>query len=219
MPKQLQWAIGGLALLIVGFVALQIYLHVDMKNFRAELDSGPEIKTETPTTPNVVVSEEKPEDVPGFKWVRHGDHWDKVPVSKPDETRIVSNDTLQKSETVDRSPVASKNNSGYVEITDYSFLDNPEVAIRRQAEIILNRDKYSHYEYAVAIEEDRILSRKILDGYYGKGEYYENLSKFRDETLVNPRLAKQGLSIEMFRSMIRGEIPPMVIPMDSVDIR
>ncbi len=48
MPKQLQWAIGGLALLIVGFVALQIYLSVDMKRFKEEL-AGPEPKTETET--------------------------------------------------------------------------------------------------------------------------------------------------------------------------
>ncbi len=83
MSKQLQWAIGGLALLIVGFVAFQIYLHIDLKNFKDGINGSPKIETEAPTTPNVV-SEEKPEDVPGFKWVRHGDHWNKMPISKPD---------------------------------------------------------------------------------------------------------------------------------------
>ena len=38
-----------------------------------------------PTTPNVVFSEEKPKDVPGFKWVRHNDHWDKVPLDNPNK--------------------------------------------------------------------------------------------------------------------------------------
>ena len=82
MTKNFQWAIGGLALLIAGFVALQIYLYVDMENFKQELEAG-RIKPETPKTPNVDISEEKPEDVPGFKWVRHVDHWDLVPMDNP----------------------------------------------------------------------------------------------------------------------------------------
>ena len=48
MTRQGQWAIGGLALLIIGFVALQVYLYVDMKRFREEL-AGPEPRTETET--------------------------------------------------------------------------------------------------------------------------------------------------------------------------
>ncbi len=91
MPKQLQWAIGGLALFIVGFivgiVAFQIYLHVDLKNFKEEIagpDPKTETETETPTTPNVVFSEKKPVDIPGFKWEWDGDHWDKVPIGNPD---------------------------------------------------------------------------------------------------------------------------------------
>lgn len=136
------------------------------------------------------------------------------PISDPIEHRDV-----QVSEVPDKK--AQQNNitnikpRNYVEI-DYSFLDNPEKAIRRIAEIMLNPDKYSHNEYTKAFQEDCILSRKMLDGYYGKGEYYENLSEFRDEILVNPRLAKQGLSIEMLDSMIKGEIPPMSIPIDPI---
>ncbi len=84
MTKQGQWAIGGLALLIVGFVALQVYLYVDLQNFKEGLKET-RIEPETPTIPNVVISEEKPEDVPGFKWVRHGDHWDLVPIDNPNQ--------------------------------------------------------------------------------------------------------------------------------------
>ncbi len=138
------------------------------------------------------------------------------PISDPIEPQDVQVSAVpdKKAQQNDNTDIKPRN---YVEI-DYSILDNPEEAIRRQAEILLNPDKYSLYEYAKASQEASILSRKILDGYYGKGEYFENLWEFRDEILVNPRLAKQGLSIEMLDSMIRGEIPPMVIPMDSADL-
>ncbi len=83
MPKQLQWAIGGLALLIIGFVALQIYLHVDMKQFKEEL-ADPEPKTETETeqppdqvqVPEVDIRPPQPDDGRKYEW--HGDHWHEV---------------------------------------------------------------------------------------------------------------------------------------------
>ena len=142
-------------------------------------------------------------------------------VEEPISDSIESQD-VQVSEVPDKKAQQNDNTDikprNYVEI-DYSILDNPEETIRRHAEIMLNRDKYSYNEYFKAAQEDSFLSTKILDGYYGKGEYFEHLRKFRKEILVNPLLAKQGLSIEMFQSMIKGEIPPMVIPLDSVDIR
>ena len=86
MTKQLQWAIGGLVLLIAGFVALQIYLIVDMKRFKEEL-AGPEPKTETETeqsseqaqVPEVDNRPPPPDDGREYLW--HGDHWD--PVDSP----------------------------------------------------------------------------------------------------------------------------------------
>lgn len=139
------------------------------------------------------------------------------PISDSTESQDVQVSEVpdKKAQQNDNTDIKPRN---YFEI-DYSMLDNPEEAIRRQAEILLNPDKYSLYEYSKASQEASILSRKILDGYYGDGEYFENLWEFRKEILVNPRLAKQGLSIEIFQSMIKGEIPPMVIPVDSVDIR
>ncbi len=87
MPKQLQWAIGGLALLIVGFVAFQIYLSVDMKRFKEEL-ADPEPKTETETeqpseqvqVPEVDNRPPRPDD--GRKYVWHEDHWHEMPVEQ-----------------------------------------------------------------------------------------------------------------------------------------
>ncbi len=56
MTKKLYWAI---AIMIVGFVALQIYLHIDLKNFKEDIEAT-RIEPETPTTSDGVMSEEKP---------------------------------------------------------------------------------------------------------------------------------------------------------------
>ena len=86
MSKQLQWAVGGLALLIVGSVALQIYLYVDMKRFKEE-HASPEPKTEMETEqpPEQVqvqkVDKRPPPPDDGREYVWHEDHWD--PVDSP----------------------------------------------------------------------------------------------------------------------------------------
>jgi len=70
MAKQLQWVIGGLTLLIVGFVALQIYLSVDKQRFK-EKHSSPDPKTETetdqPPEPNSLTAPE------GYYYVSDGE--------------------------------------------------------------------------------------------------------------------------------------------------
>ena len=83
MSKKMYGILGVMAIMIVGFIAFQIYLHIDMKNFRNELDASTKVKTEIPETPNVVFSDEKPDDIPGFEWVRHDDHWEKVSINEP----------------------------------------------------------------------------------------------------------------------------------------
>lgn len=55
MTRKLYWA---LAIIIVGFIALQVYLHIDIINFKEGLEET-RIETKTPTTPNGVISEEK----------------------------------------------------------------------------------------------------------------------------------------------------------------
>jgi len=53
-----------LAIMIVGFVALQIYLHIDLEYFKDDIKSVPKIETETPSMPNVFVNEGTPIDDP-----------------------------------------------------------------------------------------------------------------------------------------------------------
>lgn len=56
MTKKLYWA---LAIIIVGFIALKVYLYIDIRNFKEGLEET-RIETKTPTAPDGVKSEEKP---------------------------------------------------------------------------------------------------------------------------------------------------------------
>ena len=51
MIRRIYWGLAILAIMIVGFVAFQLYRHIDLTN---RLKNGPSIVTETPTTPDVV---------------------------------------------------------------------------------------------------------------------------------------------------------------------
>ena len=104
MSKQLQWAIGGLALLIVGSVALQIYLYVDKQRFKEE-HTSPEPKTETESeqppeqvqVPEVDNRPPPPDD--GREYVWHGDHWD--PVDSPHAPTLQTPFVVEKGKTYD----------------------------------------------------------------------------------------------------------------------
>lgn len=94
---------AGIGFLVVIFIAVMVYMHFDsvkhknqMNEFKAfrkslqqvlEADVKPEIETG-----NIVFSDQKPDDIPGYKWVRHGDHWDKVPVAQT----VISNESSNK---------------------------------------------------------------------------------------------------------------------------
>lgn len=60
MTRQLKWGLGVLVLIIVGFIALQIFLYIGMQNFKERIADRPKVEPQTPTMPNVVFSEEKP---------------------------------------------------------------------------------------------------------------------------------------------------------------
>ena len=82
MSKNMYWALGALVMIIVGIVALQVYLHIDMKNFKEGLNSSPELEVETKQStekgqaPEVDNRPPQPDD--GREYVWHGDHWDPV---------------------------------------------------------------------------------------------------------------------------------------------
>ena len=110
MTKQLQWIIGGLALLIVGFVALQIYLFVDMKRFK-EKHASPEPKAETKTeqppeqvqVPEVDNRPAPPDD--GREYVWHGDHWHEMPIEQKEPMLLPEGSLTYHEELLKTNPV------------------------------------------------------------------------------------------------------------------
>ena len=86
MRNKLYWGLGILIVLLIGaFVRVMVNQHAEIKQGEAELKEAQrklETHNKVENTPEVVdISETKPPDEPGFKWVRHGNHWDKVPVT------------------------------------------------------------------------------------------------------------------------------------------
>ena len=213
MSKQMKWGLATLMLLL-GIAAVFLFIDKDT-NTEPKMTLGQPTKdllkqgVKLPQQANVSDTQKPPPPDDGREYVWHGNHWDPV--------EALHAPIVEGSAPVKRVPsTAYQNNGKYIDV-DYSFLDNPEEAIRRHAEIKLNPERYSRLEYDTASQEASVLSRKMLDGYYGKGEYYEELWKFRDEVYVNPTLAKQGLSVDKLRKMVRGEIPPMIIPIDPIE--
>ena len=197
MNKKLYWGLGVLfGLIIGGFV----FLLVQQKAELAKLKEDFALPTE-----KVAENENNQKTPQNGHW--HGDEWH----DEPHEPIIEGSAPVKRV-----SSAAYQNNGTYIDV-DYSFLDNPEEAIRRHAEIKLNPENYSRLEYDTASQEALILIRKISDGYYGSGEYRDQLRKFRQEVYADPVLAKRGLSVDKLRKMVRGEIPPMIIPIDPIE--
>ena len=88
MSKKMIWGVAALIILLIaagGFIFWQLSTVQQLKEQLAqdaELLKG----DETPKVQHVVSKADTPPPAePGFKWVRHNDHWDKVPVSKSAE--------------------------------------------------------------------------------------------------------------------------------------
>ena len=212
MKKKMIWGLATL-LLLLGIAAVFIFLDQNAELQQLEQETADSIKQleerNNPQVVDVSDTQKPPPPDDGREYVWHGNHWDPV--------EALHAPIVEGSAPVKRVPSTPYQNNGkYIDV-DYSFLDNPEEAIRRHAEIKLNPENYSRLEYDTVSQEASILIRKIADGYYGYGEYRDQLRKFRQEVYADPVLAKRGLSVDKLRKMVRGEIPPMIIPIDPIE--
>ncbi len=189
MPRQLQWAIGGLALLIVGFivgiVAFQIYLHVDLKNFKEELASpDPKTETETEQPPEQVevpeVDNRPPHPDDGRKYEWHGDHWLEVPIDVQQADQPVQKDKpiqLLEPKTTRINP--SEINVPRAKYEDFKHvLKDPEGTLRKNAAIMVA--DYRSPESYRALAELNHLENAIAQGYIGGSMWSDEAKKLRD---------------------------------------
>ena len=88
MNNKFYWGLGILIVLLIG--AFSFVLVNEQSKIRqletdlADVQKKLEVHNKAANTPKVVdISDVKPPPAePGFKWVRHGDHWDKIPVGQ-----------------------------------------------------------------------------------------------------------------------------------------
>ena len=86
MSKKMIWGFAALIILLIaagGFIYWQLSTVQQLKEQLAQ-DAKLLEGDGTPEVEHVVSKADSPPPAePGFKWVRHNDHWDKVPVSTP----------------------------------------------------------------------------------------------------------------------------------------
>ena len=94
-------AIGLIVLIFVLGVAIVFYhQHTDIQQLKEEVAQDKKLLEENdkPKVEHAAsTSDTKPPDEPGFEWVRHGDHWDKVPIAQNDpplQTPIVADEEV-----------------------------------------------------------------------------------------------------------------------------
>ena len=120
-------AIGLIVLIFVLGVAFVFYQqHTAIQQLEDQLAQDKE-KLEGNDTPSVhpgaSTSDTKPPDEPGFVWVRHGDHWDKVPIAQTPQGPIAQ---------PVRPPVPTY--TGTLTYHEELLKTNPVKALRLQAE-------------------------------------------------------------------------------------
>ena len=83
MNRKMSWGIAALIIILIaagGFIYWQWSQVQQLKEQLAQDDKMLEEKNKPKVQHAASTSDTKPPDEPGFVWVRHGDHWDKVPI-------------------------------------------------------------------------------------------------------------------------------------------
>jgi hypothetical protein len=205
MTRRTYWGVAALIILVIAAGGFIYYQWSEVQQLKEEVAQDKKwLEEENKPVAETPIDYTKP---PPGKTFANGGHWHNGEWHDEPHAPVAV-------ETAHKSLTTYKNNGEYVDI-DYSVFDKPEELIARIGEIKLNREKYSQYEYDKASQEAMIFSRKLLDGYYGKDEYFEKLWELKNKTYGDALLKRGfGISREELRAMIRGEIPLLVVPID-----
>ena len=122
MNKRLYWGLAALVILI-GVVGIILMVTKDTNTKQKKVYKPAPTEQVSP-----IAEGQRPPDVPGFKGVRHGDHWDKVEITEPVETKDTE---------VDKPMEATKSQNKTYEgpLTYHKELleTNPVEALRQQS--------------------------------------------------------------------------------------
>ena len=86
MNRKVKWGLGAFIILIIVVAAvILIRDQAKLRQMEADLEAAKqkveELNSKKQEQP--IADNGPPPAEPGFKWVRHGDHWDKVPIAEP----------------------------------------------------------------------------------------------------------------------------------------
>ncbi len=114
MNKSMYWALGALIIVIVGFAALQIYLHIDMKNFREGLK-------ETRTAPKLAPYKRNVADTDNTNPTAEKTKTEGIE-SPPSEPHANLTEQTQEAENTEGVPVSPHGFGPFPEVPDDYFL-------------------------------------------------------------------------------------------------
>jgi len=116
MRKKMYWGIVTLIILLLGVTAVLLLRDTDTDpEIIYKTDVEPARKTETPIA-------EKPTARPGFKMVKHGDHWHEVPIDEPE----IMQDEIEKPKAEEKQvPVPRNYGAGIIPNFGLVEFENP----------------------------------------------------------------------------------------------
>ena len=107
MTRKTYWGIAALIIFVIaagGFMYWQWSQVQQLKEQLAQDEKLLEEKNKPKVQHAAATSDTKPPDEPGFEWVRHGDHWDKVPIAQAAAQTPDSDEIVLKSDLPDELP-------------------------------------------------------------------------------------------------------------------
>ncbi len=128
-----------------------------------------------------------------------------------------THEPVAESSPVETETPVAKNNAA-PKARDMSFLDNPEEAIRRHAEILLDLD-IPFWERHDAFWEHHTLAGKLIQGYYGEGEYRDKLKKLQRDLVDDPLLRMNGIDPEQLRASVPRKHDPSYVPAPPITLK
>ena len=199
--------IGALAFFVLMVVSGTLYMQHVQRQTDSELAGTNERLKNLTEKQNPKPTAEAPVDATsqGGHW--HGDEWHATP-------HEANENATPKTPT---APVAEQNTAPKAN-ADLSFLDNPEEAIRRHAEILLDPDR-DFLERHHAFWENITLCDKLRVGYYGKGAYSDTLKKLQRELVDDPILRMNGIDPEQLRASVPRKHDPNYVPAPPITLK
>ena len=123
MNRKFHWGIAALIIVLIAAGGFMYWQWSTVQQLKEQIAEEKKLLEENDKVQHVVSFEDsKPPDEPGFEWVRHGDHWDRVPLSEPNET------------TTARPTPPPKTYDGPLTFHEELLKTNPVEALRLQTE-------------------------------------------------------------------------------------